>query len=507
MIFMRASPTPSVMALTAVLLSGCVVGPNFSPPKADAPTAWVATPTGPAAGPLASVVTTTQAGETAWWSSFADPELSSLIDRAVASNLGARQAVLRIEEARAQRQVAAAGAWPQVTGAASYANTRISERTATTSLLSALGRQTQGGVPGGVAAALPGLSNPFNLYQYGLDASWEIDLFGRVRRTVEAAEADTAAAVEDSRDVRVSLMAEVAAAYIDLRGVQARRAVTAESLATARGLLRLARDSRQAGLGDDLDIAGAAAVAASAEAQLPPLDRQIAADKNQLTLLLAAQPGALDSELDASQAVPPVPPQVPAGLPSDLARRRPDIRRAEAQLHAATARQGVAVASLYPSLSLNLAPGFEASRLASLTDWAARYYTFGPSLELPIFDAGQRRANVRIQDVRAKQAALVYAQTVLTALHEVDDAITAYAQEQARQASLEAATAQSRAALALARQRFERGSVSFRDVLNAQDRLQQAELASTVSLAATSQDLVTLYKALGGGWQGLPEGR
>jgi multidrug efflux system outer membrane protein len=505
---MRGRLTAGVMALTAVLFSGCAVGPNFSPPKADAPMAWTAAPARVAAGPLASVITTAEASETAWWTSFGDARLSSLVERAVASNLSARQAVMRIDEARAQRQLAAAGAWPQVTGMASGVNTRISERTATTSLLSALGgQQSQGGAPGGVAAALPGLKNPFSQYQYGLTASWEIDLFGRVRRTVEAADADTAAAVEDSRDVRVSLMAEVAAAYIDLRGVQAQREVTAKSLVTAQALLRLARDSRQAGLGNDLDAAGAAAAAASAEAQLPPLDRQVAADKNQLTLLLAAKPGALDAELDASQAVPPVPPQVPAGLPSDLARRRPDIRRAEAQLHAATARQGVAVAGLYPSLSLNLASGFEASSLAALTDWAARYYTLGPSLDLPIFDAGQRRASVRIQDVRAKQAALVYAQTVLTALHEVDDAMTAYDREQVRHASLEVAVAQSRTALGLTRQRYERGSVSFRDVLNAQDKLQQAELASTMGLAATSQDLVMLYKALGGGWQALPEGR
>jgi multidrug efflux system outer membrane protein len=490
-----------VVALCAGLLSGCTVGARFAPPTADAPAAWAAAPRPAARPPLPSAVVTSAVGDAAWWTRFGDAELASLIDRAAASNFDARQAVLRIDEARAQRRLAAAGAWPQLSAAAGYEDTRISERTATTSLLGALAGQTHGGAPGGVAAALPGLKNPFDQYQYGLNASWELDLFGRVRRTVEAADADTAATVEDARAVRVSLMAEVAAAYIDLRAIQARRTVTAEALETARAMLRLASDARQAGLGDDLDIAQATAAAAAAQAQLPPLDEAAAADKSRLALLLAVKPGALDAELDAVRPIPPQPPEVPVGLPSDLARRRPDIRRAEAQLHAAIARQGVAVASLYPDIALTAGAGFEASQPAALSDWAARYFAVGPSLDLPIFDAGQRRATIRLQDVRAREAALAYAQTVLAALHEVEDAITAYDQEQTRRESLQAAVTQNRAALALADRRYRTGSASFRAVLDAEDSLQQAELALTGSDAATAQDLVTLYKALGGGWE------
>jgi outer membrane protein, multidrug efflux system len=489
----RPIRTAAPLTLAAALLSACTVGPRFTPPKTDLPAAWASTPN--------ASVATSPADETAWWTGFGDPELSSLIRRADAANLGARQAVLRIDEARAQRRLTAAGAWPQLTGAASYENSRISERTAMTSLLGSLSGKTQGGAPGGVSSSLSGFSNPFDQYQYGLNASWELDLFGRVRRSVEAADADTAAAVEDARAVRVALMAEVAAAYIDLRAVQARRAVTAESLETARGLQRLTEDARRAGLGNDLDVASAKAEAASAEAQLPPLDQQAAADRNQLTLLMAARPGTLDDELADVRAAPPVPPQVPVGLPADLARRRPDIRRAEAQLHAAVARQGVAVASLYPDVSLSAAGGFEAARQAALGDWAAHYLTVGPSLDLPIFDAGQRRATIRLQDVRAKEAALAYAQAVLGALHEVEDAITAYDRERARRASLETAATETRTALTLARQRYAAGSVSYRDVLDAEDRLEQAELALTASTAATAQDLVGLYKALGGGWE------
>lgn len=485
-------------ALVLGLLAGCTVGPRYVAPRPQTPAAWLPAPA--ASGP-ASLVTSDEPADAAWWTRFGDPELTALVGRADAGNLDLRQAVLRIEEARGQRRLAAAGAWPQLDAVGGYQNTRISERTATTSLLGALSGKTSGGAPGGVSGSLPGLGNPFDQYQYGLTAGWELDLFGRVRRGVEAAQADTAAAAFDAEAVRVALRAEVASAYIDLRAVQARRRISEESVATAQGLLRLALDARAQGLGGDLDVVQARAALASAQAALPPLDQQAAEDRSQLALLLAAPPGALDAELAAPQAVPPVPPSVPAGLPADLARRRPDIRRAEAQLHAAVARQGVAVASLYPAVSLNADFGLEASKPAALTDWAARYMTVGPSLDLPVFDAGQRLANVHIQDVRAREAALAYAQTVLAAVHEAQNAITAYGQEQARRTALETAADQSRQALALAERRYRAGSVSFRDVLDAQDRLQQAELALTGSQALTDQDLVGLYKALGGGWR------
>jgi NodT family efflux transporter outer membrane factor (OMF) lipoprotein len=277
--------------------------------------------------------------------------------------------------------------------------------------------------------------------------------------------------------------------------------VTAEALGTAQDLLKLARDARAAGLGSDLDIANASAEVATASAALPPLDQAAKTDENQLALLLAAKPGALDAELDGAKALPPLPPLAPVGLPSDLARRRPDIRAAEARLHAAVALKGVAIASLYPNVSLNAGLGFEADKPAFLTQWAAHYLTAGPSLDLPIFDAGQRLATIKVEDVRARSAALAYAQTVLTALHEVEDDITAYDQEQSRRASLQAAVEQNRTALDLARRRYAAGSVSFRDVLDAEDKLQQAELALTGSQALTDEDLVGLYKALGGGWR------
>lgn len=493
----RQSYTTGLFLLSAALLGGCAVGPRYSPPVTDTPANWAVS--GAPRSELATASGFTSARiDDAWWESFGDPELTSLIARAVASSFDARQAVLRIEEAREQVRLAGAPGRPMLNASASYTNERISERTATTSILGAAGS----GAPGGVASALPGLKNPFDAYQYGLGGSWEIDLFGRVRRSVEAAGAEAGAAIEDSRAVRVSLAAEVASTYIDLRGVEARRAVVEQAIATAESLRKLAIDARRGDLGDDLEVAAASAAVANARAQLPPLDQASAADRNRLALLLAVRPGALDAELARPAALPPTPPVVPVGLPSDLARRRPDIRGAEALLHAAVARQGVAVAMLYPSFSLGGSAGYEASRPAALSEWAAHYLNFGPTLDLPLFDGGQRRGNVRLADIHAREAALAYAQTVLVALHETEDAMEAYRQEQFRRTSLEAALAQSQAALTLAEARYQTGTVSFHDVLAARDKLQQAQLGVVASRAAASQDLVGLYRALGGGWEG-----
>jgi NodT family efflux transporter outer membrane factor (OMF) lipoprotein len=254
-------------------------------------------------------------------------------------------------------------------------------------------------------------------------------------------------------------------------------------------------------MGNDVDVANAAAQVTSTEALLPQATAQISQDINQLSLLLALPPGALRGELDSVKPVPPVPPEVPVGLPSDLARRRPDIRRAEAQLHAATAQIGVAVADLFPRLTLNADAGIQASRFADLSSWAGRFFSLGPSLEIPIFSGGARRANVQLQDTKAQEAAIAYAGTVLSALHEVENALVTYGTEQNRRASLEATLAQNRTALTLAQQRYQSGIASFLDVLDAERAQQQTELSLTDSTATVSIDLVALYKALGGGWQ------
>ncbi len=479
-----------VLALSA--LSGCTVGPNFRPPAPDLPVAWSASAQTSAGQPSQVVATPADAGAAAWWTSFNDPELTSLVGRVAAANLDANEALLRIAEARAQRDVAAADEWPVVNANASGQVNRLSESTPTGALFSKVGQ-----FPGLSGVSIP---NPYDQYQVGFDASWEVDLFGRVRRSVEAARAETQASVEDGRAVLISTLGDVGRAYIDLRGAQAKRRVVELNIATERDLLDLAGQRRRAGLNTEIDVARAAAEASSSAAQLPLLDRQITQDINQLSKLMDLEPGALRGELGAPGATPAGPPLVPIGLPSELARRRPDIREAEARLHAATAQVGVAVADLYPRVTLNANGGLQAETVSLLSSWASRFLVAGPSVELPIFDAGRRRATVRLQSVRAGEAALDYRRTVLGALHEVDDALAAYGADQQRQQALAETVARNQDAVDLARQRYASGVASFVDVLDAERTLEQDELTLSDSTTSVSIDLVVLYKALGGGW-------
>ncbi|HTT82463.1 MAG TPA: efflux transporter outer membrane subunit [Rhizomicrobium sp.] len=475
------------------MLAGCTaVGPNFVKPKADVPQSWTKTGLEPA-GKTPSMATSAEPA-VAWWESFHDPELTSLIKKAAAANLDLKDSALRIAEARAQREISAAAELPTLSGNASYTNERISETTAEGSIFSSLGNST------GLPIKIPSFPNPYNQYQIGFDASWEPDLFGGVRRSVEAAEADTQTQEEDARDALVSLEAEVARDYIDLRSAQAQLAVTKRNLLTQQETRALAGDRFRAGLGTALDVTNAEAQVRTTRSQAPPFSRSIASDINQLSQLLALEPGALTAELETVKPVPPVPPQVPVGLPGDLLRRRPDIRAAEAQLHAATAREGVAVAALFPSVSFDLPFGTQAETFPKLADWASRFYSIGPSLTVPIFEGGKLQANVKLANLQEKEAAVDYARTVLNAVHEVENALIAYGTEQRRRDALQATLAQNRDALALAEQRYQSGVTTFLDVLDAERSEEQTELALAVSNAAVSTDLVAIYKAIGGGW-------
>jgi multidrug efflux system outer membrane protein len=430
--------------------------------------------------------------ESAWWTSFDDDELTSLIRRAAETNLDAKQAVQRIAEARAQRDIAASAGLPSLGANASSAVNRLSQSTPTGALFSKAGQ-----LPGLGGASIP---NPYDQYQLGFDASWEVDLFGRVRRSVEAAQADTAAAIEDSHAVLITTLGEVARAYIDLRGAQAKRLLVTETIATQKDLLELAQQRHVAGLSSQIDVVRVAAETSSAQTQLPALDHQITADINALCKLLALQPGALTAELQTRQPVPPVPPTVPIGLPADLARRRPDIRAAEARLHASTARIGVAIGALYPKLTLSAGGGFQSQSMSTLTAWASRFFNAGPTLDLPIFEGGRLRATVRLQDAQAKAATLAYRSTVLSALQEVEDALDACTADQARAKALAETVAGNSEAVQMTRQRYASGVGPFIDVLDAQRSRQQNALLLANARTETSTDLIVLYKALGGGW-------
>jgi outer membrane protein, multidrug efflux system len=508
-IMKRACNDPRAAVLSAalmVLLDACAVGPDFVRPTPQAPAHWSAQATAapPTADPQSSGTTTasqrmsTVAEQSTelrnWWDSFNDPMLSSLVERGVSSNLDLRAAVLRIEEARAQRAISAAAFLPTLAAEASYSRQRFSENTQSGSLFSSVGNIK---LPGSAGVSIP---NPYNQYELRANASWEIDLFGRVRRSVEAADASLQVSVEDQRAVLLSVLSDVAQSYVELRGAQVRLRIAKENLATIDELLDLTRQRRAAGMTTYIDVGNAIAQSTVTHAELPAFEQQITRSINQISQLLAREPEALRPELESAAPVPPVPPDVLIGVPAELARRRPDIREAEANLHAATAQVGVAVANLFPRLTLTAGGGYQSETAGSLVEWASRFGSFGPSLDVPIFDRGRWGA-VRLYKVRAKEAALAYERTVLNALHEVENALTAYSADQQRRAWLEATVAQNRDVLMLSRQRYEIGLVNFIDVLDAERTLQQNELSLADSTTAVTTDLVRLYRTLGGGWQ------
>jgi NodT family efflux transporter outer membrane factor (OMF) lipoprotein len=477
------------LASFGCILASCAMGPNFVKPKPDVPTQWSATAT--ANGTEGAAHVTAQGGQTvAWWSTFDDPTLTSLVQQSAGQNLDVRQAALRIEEAQAQMAVVAGGLWPNVSANAGWSRQRLSTNT-----------------PNGAIFGLhfpglpPTLVNPYSQYQLGLGASWTLDLFGTERRSLEAANAQAQSALEGAHAALLAMMSNVAATYIDLRGAQLRRSILERSLATQRDLLQLTRDRRNAGLTSDLDVENATAEVGTTQAEVPLADREITIDINQLSELMARPPEALRAQLERQQPIPPVPPEVPIGLPSDLARRRPDIRRAEANLHAATAEIGVAISNYFPQLTLTAEGGFQAEGLSQLIQTASRFASLGPAIELPIFEGGRLRATVRLQRVKAKEAAVAYAQTVLAALQQVEDALAAYGADQARRTSLETAVTASRSARSLARERYQSGVASFIDVLDAERTEEQNEVSLADAQTAVSADLVQLYRALGGGWE------
>jgi len=494
---MRSLPGISFLALLG--LSACSVGPDFTPPKAEAPPAW----SGAAAkdGQNASGVVVASSEAADWWKSFNDAELTSLIDRARDSNLDLQQAGLRIEEARAQLVAVGARDLPTASFDNSYARSRLSKNGALDLFGGSGGAQTaaQSAASGIPSSVVPFSLPPFDLFQSGFDATWEIDVFGRVRRSVESAEAQAQAIAEQRNDVMISVYAEVARDYIQLRGVQRLIDITNSNLKAQRDAYKLTHAQAQGGETSNLDVENASSQVATTEAQLPTLEDQKTRSINALSYLLALEPDALRQELDTAKPMPPNPPHIPIGLPADLARRRPDIRRTEAELHAATANIGVARADLYPRLTLSGSIGLQALRFSKLGDWASRFYNFGPSLSIPVFN-GVTYANISLQEVRQKESALAYKAAVLGALHEVENAVSSYGADQLRQRSLVRAADADARALSLAEQRYKAGLSSFLDVLDAERRTYSSQSEVERTDISIITDLIAIYKALGGGW-------
>lgn len=541
--------TRGIVALGWVaILGGCMVGPNYRAPETPVPAGWSSLQSGAAstqpsttqpAATQPSMATTRTAELTTWWQGLKDPTLDSLVARAVESNLDLRVAEWRVREARAQRGIVYGNLLPQANANSAYSykgsglNSGPKPRntgpglgkqllgSAASGAFNGLGTALEGGAaaagtavgPGLVTNALgqvissritrsegPSASRQLNLFQAGFDASWELDVFGGLRRAVESAD-DTIAATEDfRRDALVTLTSEVALNYVRLRAFQRRLEIANENIRSQVDTLELTRSRYKAGLTSELDVAQAQAQLATTQSGVPVLESAIQQAIYQLSVLLALPPGALVEELAKGAPIPVPPTEVPIGLPSDLLRRRPDIRAAERQLAAATAQIGVATADLFPKFFLNGSIGPSTRDIRHFLDQQSFGWSVGPNMQWAIFQGGKIVSNIQLQRAFAQEALTVYERTVLTALQDVESSLVGYADEQIRYKSLAEAVAANQRSFDLSYELYSRGLTAFLNVLTSQGALysSQDQLIQSQSLVLTN--MISLYKALGGGW-------
>ena len=510
-------PLLLALLLPPVLLA-CTVGPDYQQPSPFSPSTWFRS--GGASTPAArqASLPVPEPVDPEWWGTFNDPVLTGLMRRVAGANLDVRTASIRLAESRAQRGIAAADEFPQVNGNASYTRERVSSR-GVVGIFGGSGGGGGGGSPatGNNGASIATTSNglggrqggfpssggipPFDLFQTGFDATWELDLWGRVRRAVESADANVDASAENRRNMLLTALSELARDYIQLRGIQETRRITQRNLVTAQDSAHLTQERQKGGLATDLEVAQAMQQVETTAANLPQLEQQEAQMQNAIALLLGAPPGALQTELSPQKPVPTVPPTVPIGLPSQLVQRRPDIRQADAQLHAATADIGQATADFFPRVTLSGSFALQAIQFKDLGNWNSRTYGLGPSIQLPIFEGGRLRRTLDLRKAQQQEAAIQYQRVVLGAFHDVDNSLIAYRTEQQRRDRLSASADQARRALGLAQRQYTAGLATFLDVLTAQRTVLSAEQQLADSTATIGTNLVALYKALGGGWE------
>lgn len=477
---MSTAPHTGRLLLALLLSAGlasCTVGPDYQPPRTAAPGAWIE----PAA--------TTNEPPTDWWRTFNDPELNTLVEGATTANTDLRIAVARLREARAQRGVIAGALYPEVDAAGSYSNSHFSEN----GFLKGLGGG--GGPPG---AIVPG--QEISLYQAGLDASWEIDIFGGNRRAVQAADADLEATAFDVGDAVVSLVAEVADGYIQLRGLQARLSLAESTANSRRETVETIREQAAAGVADALDLARAESQAAEADSRIPGLESAVQVAIRRLEVLTGGMPGALDAELSPAAPLPNPPEALAVGIPSELLRRRPDVRAAERRIAASSARVGVATASLFPRFSLTGSFGLQSQELGDLPTGDSRFWAIGPTVRWPVLDFGRVRSNIAVQNARQERAAAAYEGAVLQALSDVEVALVRLAREERRLDRLVAASDAASRAAAIADEQYRSGVLDYLGLLDAQRTEFVAADAVAQSRAAVAGDTVGLFRALGGGW-------
>ena len=464
------APVARILAGGLLLCGGCMtVGPDYKPPPTPTMVNWNA---GLKEGLINRQVDPERLSR--WWTVLDDPVLSELMERARTGNKDLRQAEARLREARAQRGIAQADRFPTVSANASAGRTRSSKQA--------------------------GAGSTTDLFSSGFDASWELDLFGGKQRTLEAAEATWQASQQDLNDVLVSLFAELALTYVDFRSYQARLSITEASLATQNETCEISRWRYEAGLTTQLDVDQALLGLEQTQAELPLLRTGLEQNRNTLAVLIGQPPGSLKDLLAGVRAIPVTPAEIAVGLPADLLRRRPDVRRAERRLAAQTAQIGVAEAARYPDFSLTGSIGLESLDIANLYKAGARTAQAAAKGAWTLFDAGRIRQNIAVQTALQEQALGAYDETVLTALKEVENALIAYANEQTRRRSLANAVEAGQRAFDMARSQYASGLVDFLTVLDTQRSLLSVQESLASSNADVTSNLIRLYKALGGGW-------
>ncbi len=485
-------------------LAGCEMGPNFMRPHPAVPANFLSdAPVSPTVPYVSG-----DSVDPNWWTSFNDPELTKLETMAVAQNLDLQIATQRLLEAEAQAQIEGAVLYPSLGGAASYTREGPSKEgifnafgsgaaasTTASSVASGASTASGGGAFSGASIA------PLDLYQYGLQSMYDLDLWGKNRRAVEAAVAAAASSEEARRASLLNVEAQVANNYMSLRGTEQVLLITQKNLDLANQLVSLTVERQQAGLTTSLDVANARSTQAEIQSQIPGLIAERDAYIDQLGLLLGQTPDGLPQELVNAAPIPATPPSVPVGMPGDLLRRRPDVREAEANLHEATAEVGVAVAQFFPDISLTGSVSLQALQFKNLNEFKAITYAVGPNITLPIFEGGQLHGQLKLRKAQQQEAAVNYAKTVLTAFYQVNTALVNYTQEHATLDALSVDVQQSQIAFGLAEDQYKQGLADYLTVLNAQQSYLNAQQSQAQAAERQATDLVTLYQALGGGWE------
>ena len=455
----------------SALLSGCAVGPNYKPPQTSVAGSFANAPTN--AVPADEVKLAT------WWKSFNNPKLDGLVDRATAHNLDLRIAMANLKEARALRRLTTYDLAPTVQANAGYESGLLSK-----------------------AVGLPGASREereFELYDASFDATWELDLFGRVRRSVQAANAQLGSVDATRLDVLVSLIAEVAHNYCELCGLQNQLSVAGRNADVQTETLKITQSRLDGGRGTEFDVSRSRSLLNLTLSTIPPLEAAIKKTIYRIAVLTGQQPTALTTELSAPEPLPSAMPALTLGDPGALLRRRPDIRAAERSLAAATARIGVATADLFPRVTFIGSAGFQADTFAGLAKSGAETWGFGPRITWAALDLGRVHARIKAADARTEASLAFYERTVLTALEETEGALVDFAQEQSRQQFLVTSAWASQNAADLAHQRYEGGVTDFLSVLDAERTLLEAQDRLAASQTRTATAFVAVYKALGGG--------